>query len=141
MSYEEKNTWLFGIIAIAGYSVYLGLLLPQAAQTPFPETPYVVPMLGTIGGAILSGILSGIVLGILSPRDAGKKDQRDREIDRFGERVGSAFLIIGALGALVLAMFEAHTFWIANALYLGFVLSGILSTIAKVVAYRRGFQW
>ena len=33
-----------------------------------------------------------------------------------------------------------RTFWIANVIYLGFVLSGIVASIAKLVAYRRGFQ-
>ena len=32
---------------------------------------------------------------------------RDKEIDRLGERVGSSFVVIGALGALVLAMVDA----------------------------------
>jgi hypothetical protein len=29
---------------------------------------------------------------------------------------------------------------IANAIYLAFVLSGILGSVAKIVAYHRGFQ-
>lgn len=35
-------------------------------------------------------------------------------------------------------MFDVDTFWIANALYLGFVIAGMLSGITKPVAYRRG---
>jgi hypothetical protein len=137
MSYEEKNAWAFGVIAVLGYAVYLALVLPSAATTPIPETPYVVPMIGTIAGGIAAGILAGIVLGIATPRGA-RADVRDRDIARMGERVGSAFLVIGALGALVLAWVEAHPFWIANVLYLGFVLSAVLGVIARLVAYRRG---
>ncbi len=44
----------------------------------------------------------------------------------------------GALGGLALAMLRAEPFWIANAIYLGFFLSAILGSIAKIVAYRRG---
>ena len=46
--------------------------------------------------------------------------------------------MLGALGALVLAMIEGDGFWIANTVYLCFVLSAILSSITKLVAYRRG---
>jgi len=30
MSYEEKGTWVYLVIAIVGYTVYLSLVLPQA---------------------------------------------------------------------------------------------------------------
>ncbi len=139
MSYEEKNTWVFGVIAPVGYLVYVVLVLAQAGGRPIEETPYVVPMLVTIGGAIVAGIFAGIVIAALSPKDAGKADLRDKQINRFGEQIGSAFLVVGALGALVLAWVEAPHFWIANVIYLAFVLQAILSTVAKLVAYRRGF--
>lgn len=134
MSFEEKGAWITGFVAVAGYAVYLVLILGQGR--PVPDVDYVVPMLWTIGGAIVTGIIGSVIAGITSPKD--KKDQRDRQIYRFGEYTGQAFLVIGGVGALLLAMVQADYFWIANVLYLGFVLSGILSTIAKVVAYRRG---
>ena len=40
----------------------------------------------------------------------------------------------------VMAMAELDYFWIANLIYLAFVLSAILGSVAKIVAYRRGFQ-
>jgi hypothetical protein len=142
MSYEEKNAWVFGFIAPIGYLVYVVLVLTQAGDRPLEDANYVAPMLGTILGAIVVGILSGIVVGAFSGKDAGKSDQRDKQINRFGEYIGSAFLVAGALGALVLAWLEVPHFWIANVLYLGFVLQAILSTIVKLVAYRRGLrQW
>jgi len=48
--------------------------------------------------------------------------------------------VIGALGALILAWMEAPHFWIANVIYLAFVLQAILSSVAKLVAYRRGLH-
>jgi hypothetical protein len=140
MSYEEKGTWLFGAIAVFGYTTYLVLLVPQLFAAPVEEIGYQLPMIATIGGAIVVGILGGIVLGITSPKEAGVADVRDKQINRFGEQVGQSFIVIGALGALVLSLLELHWFWISNALYLGFVLSGILSVIAKLFAYRRGFH-
>ena len=143
MTFEEKGVWILLTVAVAAYAVYLFLILGGPADVPLAERAYVVPMLWTIGGAIVAGIvltiLTGILTGIISRRgDIDKKDARDRQIDHFGERVGQSFLVIGGVGSLLLAMVEAPYFWIANALYLGFVLSGILASITKLVAYRRG---
>ena len=38
-------------------------------------------------------------------------------------------------------MRTTRPFWIANAVYLGFVLSAVVGSVAKVVAYRRGLPW
>lgn len=138
MSHEEKFTWVFGVIAPVGYLVYL-ILTFTTGGGPLDGDGYVWPMVGTILGAIVVGILSGIVLGILNPKDAGKSDQRDKEINWFGERVGNSFVVIGGVTALILCFVQAPHAWIANVLYLGFVLSAILSTMAKLSAYRRGF--
>jgi hypothetical protein len=139
MSYEEKGVWVFLVIAVAGYGVYLGLVLPQlAAGASVDEVDWVVPMLWTIGGAIVAAIIGRILVEIVSPSDSTRGDVRDKEIDRLGERVGNSFIVIGGVGALVLAMLDADVFWIANVLYLGFVLAGILASITKLVAYRKG---
>jgi hypothetical protein len=53
--------------------------------------------------------------------------------------VGAA---IGAVAAMLMALAEWDWFWIANVIYLCFVLSAILGGIIKVVVYRRSFpQW
>lgn len=139
MSYEEKGTWVFLTIAVTGYAVYLFLVLPQfSAGTPVDEIDWVTPMLWTIGGAIVAGIIGRILVEIVSPSESTKGDIRDKEIDRLGERVGNSFVVIGGVCGLILAMFDADTFWIANALYLGFVIAGVLSGVTKLVAYRKG---
>lgn len=76
----------------------------------------------------------------LLAQEAGKKDQRDREIYRFGEYIGQSFVVMGGVAALLMAMAEWDHFWIANVIYLAFVLSAMLGSVAKIVAYRRGFQ-
>jgi hypothetical protein len=138
MSFEEKGVWVLGIVAIAAYAVYLAIVLGAAGGGPLTEVAYQWPMIFTIGGAIVAGILVTIVVAIASPKDADRKDQRDRDIYRWGEYVGHSFVIAGALVALGLALLDAHTFWIANTIYLAFVLSGILATVTKLLAYRRG---
>jgi hypothetical protein len=139
MSYEEKGTWSFLVVAIVGYAVYLWLVLPQLAEgIPADEVDYVVPMLWTIGGAIVLGIVVRIAIEIITPSESRRADVRDRQIDRAGEQVGNSLVVIASLGALVLAMLQVHWFWIANAIYLGFVLSAVLASLAKLAMYRRG---
>lgn len=144
MSAQEKYAWILGIVAVLGYAVYLGLLF-SSGPGPLTERPYVPIMLWTITGGIVTGIVINILVGIVSGmfrRDARRVDQRDRQIARFGDQVGQSFVILGAVSALSLAMFEADSFWIANVIYLGFVLSAVLGSITKVVGYRRGLpEW
>jgi hypothetical protein len=138
MAAEEKSAWIMLILAIVVYPVYLIWVLSDAGDGPLTDAPYVIPMLATIGGSIVLSILLHI---FFAPR-IGKKDQRDREIYRFGEYTGYAFVTIGALGAMLLAIFEVDHFWIANAIYLGFVLSAIIGSLAKIAAYREGLpRW
>lgn len=140
MSFEEKSAWIMGVVAVGSYAVYLTIVLELAGTMPLTEVSYVAPLLWTVGASIAASIALHAVMGISSPRDAGKKDQRDKEIYRFGEYIGQSFVVIGGVAALLMAMAELDHFWIANVIYLTFVLSAILGSVAKIVAYRRGFQ-
>ncbi|AJT41820.1 hypothetical protein [Psychromicrobium lacuslunae] len=140
MAYQEKSAWIMGIVAIVGYFGYLLLLLPQTAHVAFLEVEYVPAMLWSIGGAIFVSILLHVAVSIGTGKNRNQSDSRDKEIGRFGEYTGQAFVVIGAVGALVLALAKIDHFWIANLIYLAFVLSALLSSIAKIVGYRRGFQ-
>ena len=40
---------------------------------------------------------------------------------------------------LLFALAELDPFWIANVIYLG-LLSAVLASVTRIVAYRRGFQ-
>lgn len=140
MAYQEKSAWIMGILAITGYASYLLLLLPQTAHITLTKTDYVPVMLWTIAGAIIASILLHIVVSSSSRKARTQRDSRDREINRFGEYTGQAFVVIGAMGALVMAMARLDQFWIANLIYLAFVLSALLGSVAKIVGYRRGFQ-
>ncbi|MER5624790.1 hypothetical protein ABT061_27530 [Streptosporangium sp. NPDC002544] len=139
MSSEEKSAWIMGVVAVCGYAAYLVLVLGRADGVPLTEVPYVSTMLWSIGAAIVVSIVLRIAVAIASPKDAGKKDQRDREIYRFGEYTGQSFVVIGGVAALGMSLAELDHFWIANVVYLMFVLSAVVGSIAKIFAYRRGF--
>jgi len=140
VAFEEKRAWVTLVTSVGGYVVYLVLVLGRADGGGLAEVPYVATLLWTIGGAIVANIVGSIVLGVSSPREANKKDERDREIGRFGEYIGQSFVVIGGVAALLMAMLELDYFWIANAVYLCFFLSAVLGAVAKIFAYRRGFQ-
>ena len=142
MAFEEKRAWIMVVVTVAAYLTYLLVVLGRAGGAPLPSVPYAAVLLWTIGGAIAASILLNIAVSLLWPQDANKKDARDREIGQFGEYIGQSFLVIGGVAALGMAMAKVDHFWIANAVYLAFVLSSLLGSAAKLAAYRRGLpQW
>ncbi|MCZ3387684.1 MAG: hypothetical protein LH645_00850 [Actinomycetia bacterium] len=143
MGVREKNAWAMLLIAIAGVTGYLTLLAVNLDRGSLSEVGYQPLMLWTIGLGITAGIIVHITLSIRAglAGESQDADERDLQIERFGTNVGQAFLVIGGLAGLLMALAEWDWFWIANALYFGFVLSAILEGVAEVVAYRRGVPW
>lgn len=142
MSSEERNTWVSVVVSLGAYVTYLAIILRRAAETPLAEVSYASTLLWTIGIAIVARIvltiITTIVAAIVSPKDVDRTDERDKAIGRFGEFVGFYVLSAGVLGALALAMTEVTHFWIANTIYLAFVVSTLTSSVVKIVVYRRG---
>jgi hypothetical protein len=139
MSSEEKHSWIYAVVGVLVPLVYFAIVLSKVPGTDVATIGYVWPMLTAIGVGIGASIVLSIMAAIISPRDAGKTDERDKEINRRGEYVGFYVMSVAAIVPLGLAMAKAEQFWIANALYLAFVLAALASTVVKIVAYRRGF--
>ncbi len=139
MSFTEKNTWIYLMLALALPAIYAIVIFPQLALTPADEISYVVPMVVAIGSAIALSVIGSIVAGVMSPKNLDKGDERDVVIGRRGEVVGYYVSSAGVVAALVLVFAHAPYFWIANGIYGAFVLGAIVSSIVKLVAYRRGF--
>ena len=139
MSSEEKRSWIYVVVAVGVSAVYFATVLSKVPGTDVARIAYVRPMLIAIGAGIGLGIVASIAAAIASPREAGRTDERDRQIHRLGEYVGFYVMSIAAIVPLALTMAQAAHFWIANALYLAFVLAALASSIAKIILYRRGF--
>lgn len=139
MSSEEKRAWIYAVVGVVVPVVYLLIVLSKIQETGVAGIAYAGPMLTAIGVGIAAGIVLAIVAAMASPRDAGRTDERDREINRRGEYVGFYVMSIAALVPLALTMAEAEHFWIAHTLYLAFVLAALASAGVKIVAYRRGW--
>ncbi len=138
MPFEEKRAWALSAVTVVAYAVYLVVVIGR--EGPVADAPYAVTLLWSVGCAIAAAIAVEVALAATTPAADRRKDERDREIARLSEYIGQSFVVVGAVTALLLAVAETDHFWIANAVYLGFVLSALLGATAKVVAYRRGFQ-
>ncbi|MCU0477804.1 MAG: hypothetical protein MUE92_03520 [Chloroflexi bacterium] len=136
MTFKEKSHWVVLVVAVPTLLVYAIVIVPQVLGKPIAEVDWVVPMIVAMVGFVLANILGTIVAAISNPREADLSDERDREIDRSGERIGNWLVIAGAVAGLVLAMAMADQFWIANAIFLGGLAASIVSSVAKIVAYR-----
>jgi hypothetical protein len=135
---EEKRAWIVAVVVACTYTVYLVILLSRPG--PLAEAPYVASLLWTAGAAGAAAIGLGLAAGLTMPKESRKKDVRDREIEWYGDYIGQSFVAIAGVAALIMALAEADHFWIANTIYLCFALSSVLGAVAKIFAYRRGFQ-
>jgi hypothetical protein len=138
MPVEERRAWTMLVVSAVVYLGYLAVILARANGASLTEVSYETTMLWSIGVAIVVNILVNLV--IAAPAGGDKPDQRDREINRFGEHIGQSFLVIGGVAGLLLALAEEDYFWIANVICLTFFLSAVFGSVAKLFAYRRGFQ-
>jgi cytochrome c biogenesis protein CcdA len=139
MSYEERGQWVYLAATTIAYGAYIVLMLGRAGTTPLAEIEYQPILLWTIGAAIAGSVIGRIVIEVIRPSETHREDVRDRDIGRFGEYVSGIVLGIGMVGPFILALVEADHFWIANAIYLVFVVQAVAGTVMKLLAYRRGF--
>jgi hypothetical protein len=140
MTFLEKSNWVVLVVGVPTLLVYVALIVPQVLGKPIAEVSWVQPMIFTIAGFVVANILGNVVAAATNPGEAEKNDQRDREIDHFGERVGNWLIIAGSIIALVLAMTTADHFWIANAIFLGGMAAALVSSVTKIAAYHGPFQ-
>ena len=140
MSYEEKGTWVYLVTSAGAYAVYLAIILGRLRSVPVAEVPYVPVLLWTTGASIVASIVGRVVVETASPSDSRRGDVRDRDVSRFGEYASRWFLVAGATAGFFMALAKVDYFWIANAIYLGFVLWAVVGSAIKLVAYRRGLS-
>jgi hypothetical protein len=138
MSYEEKRTWVYLVSSATGYAIYLAIVSARALHAPVAQVSYVPALLWTTGASIVGSIAGNVLFETARPSDSRRSDVRDREISRFGEYASRWLIIAGAGAGLFMAMARWDYFWIANVIYLGFVLWAIAGSVVKLVTYRRG---
>lgn len=162
MSYEERGTWVYLVVSAGVYAIYVTVALSVAAD-PITDTAYQVPLLWSLVAAIVAAIVLRILveIGAGAARGIGdgvakevasrsgaqadrrgadpyRADPRDREIDLLGNQRTWIILAMAGFAAMLMALAEWPFFWIANTIYLGFVLQAVSSAIVKLALYRRG---
>ena len=139
MSFEEKNTWIYGLTALIGGLAYFVIVGGQALTTPVAEIDYIATMIAAIVGSIVLSVVLIVIVSVAAPKEADQRDERDRQVNARGDQVGFYVMSILAIVPLGLAFGKAEHFWIANSLYAAFVVTAILTSVVKIVTYRRGF--
>ena len=147
MSSEERGQWVYVVAIVVAYGAYLVITLGQLGQATPADIDYAPTILWTIGigiglaivGRIVVEIVGGISAEMAGHAESHDADVRDRDIGRFGEYVGGTALGVGMVVPFLLTLAEFDYFWIANAMYLAFVVAAVVGTVVKLVAYRRGF--
>ncbi|HWH00001.1 MAG TPA: hypothetical protein VNV66_11925 [Pilimelia sp.] len=138
MPYEEKGLWVFLVTTVGAYAGYLTVVLGRADSASLADRPYAAAMLWSIGIAIVGSIVGRILVELARPSEMTGRDARDHDIHRFGEYVGGLVLSAAMVVPLGLSLVEAAHFWIANAIYAGFVLAAVTATTVKLVGHHRG---
>ena len=138
MSYEEKGTWAYLVATIGTYAVYMAIILTKLQSTPASHVEYVSVLAWTFSVSIVASTIIRTAIETARPSESRHRDVRDKEIARHGEYSSRWFIAAAAIAALILAMAKSDYFWIANVIYLGFVLWAVAGSVLKLVAYRRG---
>ena len=138
MSYEEKGTWAYVVAGLAVYVGYVAWLLRTADGDPLASVAYERPLVVAIVVSVVVTVVGRVLLEIVRPSESPRPDVRDKEVSRFGDYVGGQVLSVLGAGVLALAIADADTFWIAQALYAAYVVQMVVSSVVKIVAYRRG---
>ena len=138
MSYEEKGVWVYLVSSAGAYLVYLVIIIGRLQDTPVAEVPYAWVLLWTTVASVVASTVGRTLVETASPSESRRRDVRDKEIYRFGEYASRWFIVGGAAAAFFMAVAKWDYVWIANVIYLGFVLWAVAGSAARLIAYRRG---
>jgi hypothetical protein len=149
MTMDERAVWVELVVFLATSITYFAIVIPRAIEGPIESVSWVTPLLWTIGISIASTVVGSVVAAIGSaiglaargrdPEVELGSDERDKEIGRLGNRATYGVASAGLLAALVLAMLDADTFWIGNAVFFFGFVGAVVESVVKIRAYRRGF--
>ena len=149
MTVEERAVWVYLAVFLATSIGYAAVVVPRVMDQPIEDVAWVEPMLwaiglsiaGTIVGSILAAIGAAIGLAVRGrdPNIELGSDERDKAIERLGNRATYGVISAGMLAVLVLAMLDVDSFWIGNTAYAAGFIGAAVEAVVKIRAYRRGF--
>ena len=150
MSFEEKLTWVNTVTTVIVAAVYAWIIGSQIAAGPVTDIAYQKPMIIALGAIVVLTIVGAIataigtavgvkISGEGSVADIDRKDERDVHINRRGDLASYYVVAVFMFAILAMTMLEYPHFWIANAVFVALLASGLTSSAVKLVAYHRGF--
>jgi MFS family permease len=143
-------TWVSVVVTILVPAVYFVTVLGRLQDTNAADIAYqrslitaiIATVILTIAGAIVMAVgtsVSAELRGRRAADEVDREDERDKTISRRGDLIGYYVASGGMVVVLALTMMKYEYFWIANTLYLSFVVATLVSAVVKLVAYHRGF--
>lgn len=137
MGYQERNIWVQTIVTVIALAVYIPWTI---AQPSTDGGEWLWRMLWVIGGSVALSVTGGIAWQMASgiTRAESTPDERDIRIAHASERVGTSFLVIAGLVAIVLCAMAISPFWIAHTIAAGFALSSLIGGLAALGMYHTG---
>ncbi len=137
MGYQERNIW----VQVFGTIVALAVYIPWTMAAPHDDGgEWLWRMMWVIGGGVMFTVVANVTLAVVArvTREESTPDERDVRISHASERVGTSFLVIAGIVAIVLCAQAAPTFWIAHTIAAGFAASALVGGIAALIMYRGG---
>lgn len=138
MAFKEKSTLAMTGILVLVFGCYFAIVVGEVARSPGRDIAWVGLMIPVVVALIILAAVAHAVIAICAPSQAGREDERDRSFERRAAQVGGYFLATGIVGGLALAMVDAPTFWIAQALLAALVLGEVAKGATVVALYHRG---
>ena len=138
MSFEERGVWAYLLSTAAAYVVYLAIVVPRLVQTSAAHVSYFLPLMFTTIASVIVATAVRSAVEVARPSDSGQADVRDRDIARFAEHASRWCIVVTSAVGFWMAYRHWDYFWIANVIYLGFVLWAVVGSAFRLVAYRRG---
>ncbi|WP_062204592.1 hypothetical protein [Demequina salsinemoris] len=147
MSMQQRTVWASLIAFILVGIVYAAVMIPRTIGSSPEAISWVWPMgiaMGSIVVVIIAGVIVSTIGGAISATVRGEEpefeegDERDKQIENYGDAKGLSVGSFGALGAIILAMNDVDPFWIAQLLFAVGLLGGIVGAALKLRAYSRG---
>lgn len=150
MAFHERFTWVNAAVTLLVATAYYRHIAARLGEVPVAEIAYVGPVVWATLAMIVLNIVGAIAVAIGaaisveitgegSVDDLDREDERDRSISQRGDLAGYYVTSVLMIAVFVLTVLELPHFWIANALFTSFVIAGLATAGAKLVAYRRGF--
>ena len=137
MGYQERNICVQVVTTLIALGIYIPWTIIDGSVA---GSDWLWRMLWVIGGAVALSVTVSIAWNLAAgiTRADAQPDERDVRISHASERVGTSFLVIAGLVAIVRCAQPVEPFWIAHTIAAGFALSSLVGGLAALGMYHAG---